>query len=243
QLWLWGFVDRIELPVAPSLGGRRPYLYTLGRRGVPVVASLMERGSRAVNRRRLDRLNDLEIEHDLKAALFWAMLRGYLETTWIERWSWVAERDLRALHRRVYDREADRARPVLPDGEFWLHYPSGRVQWGMVEIDAGTLTLSRFRDKVRALSLWAESYLEKQPEGATRPDIGVYVVSLSEGRMAKLMEQAAKAVDSLDSWPPFYFATFDDLQPDAFPACWRQFDAKSYYLLYADAFEQPQKGA
>ncbi|HLY66848.1 MAG TPA: hypothetical protein VKU60_15040, partial [Chloroflexota bacterium] len=203
----------------------------------PVVASLMERGRTAVNRRRLDRLNDLEIEHDLKAALFWAHLRGYLETTWIERWSWVAERDLRAMHRRVYDREADRALPVLPDGEFWLHYPSGRIQWGMVEIDAGTLTLTRFRAKVRAFSLWAESYLEDLPEDATKPNVGVYIVSHSEGRMRQLMSKAAEAIDSLDSPPCFYFATFDDLHPAAFPDCWRRFDGKSYYLLYADAFQ------
>src|SRR5262249_26139634 len=36
-LWLWSFLDRIELPVARVLGGRRPFLYTLGSRGVPYL--------------------------------------------------------------------------------------------------------------------------------------------------------------------------------------------------------------
>jgi Replication-relaxation len=33
QLWLWEYLERVDLPVARLLGGRRPFLYALGRRG------------------------------------------------------------------------------------------------------------------------------------------------------------------------------------------------------------------
>jgi hypothetical protein len=35
DLWLWGYLERVELPVARVLGGRRPFLYSLGLQGVP----------------------------------------------------------------------------------------------------------------------------------------------------------------------------------------------------------------
>jgi hypothetical protein len=37
ELWLWGYLERIELPVARVLGGRRPFLYALGHQAVPIV--------------------------------------------------------------------------------------------------------------------------------------------------------------------------------------------------------------
>src|SRR6266849_2286998 len=37
NLWLWGYLERVELPVARVLGGRRPFLYSLGQQGVPFV--------------------------------------------------------------------------------------------------------------------------------------------------------------------------------------------------------------
>lgn len=38
-LWLWGCLNRVELPVSRQLGGRRPFRYTLGRPGVQIVPS------------------------------------------------------------------------------------------------------------------------------------------------------------------------------------------------------------
>jgi DNA-binding MarR family transcriptional regulator len=65
RLWRWGYVDRIELPVARVLGGRRPYLYALGERGVPVVTALLPPGAPPVHRRRLDRMVDVFVDHEL----------------------------------------------------------------------------------------------------------------------------------------------------------------------------------
>src|SRR5439155_9729333 len=39
SLWLFSYLERIELPMARSQGGRCPSLYALGRRGVETVAA------------------------------------------------------------------------------------------------------------------------------------------------------------------------------------------------------------
>jgi hypothetical protein len=41
DLWLWGYLERVELPVARVLGGRRPFLYAIGQQAVPLVESRM----------------------------------------------------------------------------------------------------------------------------------------------------------------------------------------------------------
>src|SRR5207245_4003498 len=59
HLWLWSYLDRIELPVARALGGRQPFLYALGARAVPVVGQRFDLGEQPVQRRRLERLDDV----------------------------------------------------------------------------------------------------------------------------------------------------------------------------------------
>lgn len=74
QLWLWGFIERIEQPVARSLGGSRPCLYTLGRPGEPIRGPPQAPGMDPIRRRPLDRMDDVFVDHDRKAAVFWANL-------------------------------------------------------------------------------------------------------------------------------------------------------------------------
>jgi hypothetical protein len=45
QLWLWSYLDRVEQPVARVIGGRRPFLYALGPRAVPLVATRLANGA------------------------------------------------------------------------------------------------------------------------------------------------------------------------------------------------------
>jgi Replication-relaxation len=68
ELWLWGYLERVELPVARVLGGRRPFLYSLGRQGVAFVEMRMGTTALPVQPRRLDRLDHVFVDHDLKAA-------------------------------------------------------------------------------------------------------------------------------------------------------------------------------
>src|ERR1700730_17814425 len=54
DLWLWGYLERVELPVARVLGGRRPFLYSLGQQGTAYVEQRMGTAVLPVQTRRLD---------------------------------------------------------------------------------------------------------------------------------------------------------------------------------------------
>jgi hypothetical protein len=284
QLWLWGFVDRIERPVARVLGGSRPLLYCLGWRGVSPVAAQLAQSAAPVRRRRLDRLDHQFIEHDLKVALLWAhlaaALRGASGGAGVRRWYWTAERDLRARHIRVIDPRSGRRLPFLPDGYFEIEYDGhsgtpgtgeapdtsdtvntvdGRrqapgtaararregqrpVQACVVEIDMGSLTLRRFRSKIRAfeLALMHGAF----PGTWRRADFEVLVLAPSARRLGHLWQVAREHVTE-ERWRWYSFATFDVLQAHRFgDYAWQTLDGQQVRLLYDQAFrgeeaEQP----
>jgi len=97
ELWLWGYLERIELPVARVLGGRRPFPYSLGQQAVPIVEQRMGTVTLPVQPRRLDRLDHVFIDHDLKAAALWANVLAELRRRRGCRWLWLGERGLRAI--------------------------------------------------------------------------------------------------------------------------------------------------
>jgi hypothetical protein len=115
-LWLWGYLERVELPVARVLGGRRPFLYAIGQQAVPLVESRMGSWTLPVQPRRLDRLDHVFVDHDLKAGALWANLRAELQDRRGCRWFWLGERELRAKRMRV--RSGDYWLPFLPDAYF-----------------------------------------------------------------------------------------------------------------------------
>jgi protein involved in plasmid replication-relaxation len=213
RLWLDRYVDRIELPVAPSLGGRRPYLYTLGPRGVARVAARLGKGAAPVRSRRLDRVDDFFLDHDLKVAAFWAHLEALVRSVLVGRFVWVSERDLRARHTRVRDPKNGRWLPVLPDGLFELTYTNGAVQVALVEVDLGTTTLARFRRKIRAFELYLAEGRFAREWG--RDSFEVVVLTCSSGRLRHLCE-AARAEVPDDRWDAYLLATFDVLDPAKF---------------------------
>src|SRR5437762_3387031 len=134
-LWRWRFADRIEPPVCRLLGGRRPYLYALGDRGVPVVQAMLRDGAQPVRRRRLERMVDVFVDHELAIARFWANLVALLRGSRVRRWTWTSERRLRAAKLRVKDPDTNRWLPVLPDACALIRYPTGEVQCCFIEVD------------------------------------------------------------------------------------------------------------
>jgi hypothetical protein len=232
QLWLWGYVERIELPVARTLGGSRPYLYTLGPRAVPVVGAMLGAGAAPVQRRRRDRIDDVFVEHDLRIAAFWANLVALLRARRARLRRWVAERTLRARQLRVEDPRTRRWLPVLPDAGFEVAYPDGSVQTALPEVDMGTLTLARFRRKVRVFELCARQGLAAlHGSGACE----VLVLTHSRPRLEQLWRATRQEVaEERRSWHSF--ATLDILAPDVFTAAdWVTASNELVPLLYDDA--------
>jgi len=217
ELWLWGYLERIELPVARVLGGRRPFLYALGRQAVSVVERELGTRTMPVQPRRLDRLDHVFIDHDLQAAALWANLTAELRERRGCRWLWLGERELRAkrMHVRLRSKKGDDYwAPFLPDAYFEVTYPNGDVQVALVEIDMGTLTLRRFMRKVQAFeqARWDDVFRKH----LRRDDFEVYVLTHSWRRLQSLWQVARRVVD-VDRCGDYYFATFEALEPDEFP--------------------------
>jgi hypothetical protein len=214
DLWLWGYLERIELPVARVLGGRRPFLYALGQQGVALVEERMGTTTLPVQPRRLDRLDHLFIDHDLKAAALWANVLAQLRHRRGCRWLWLGERELRAKRMRVRSPQGNYWLPFLPDAYFEVVYPDGDVQVYLVEIDMGTLTLRRFARKVQAFEAALEDGVFRR-HFPDRDEFEVLVLTSSRRRLQSLRQVAARVVHGgrHDRW---CFATFEALAPTTF---------------------------
>ncbi len=226
ELWLWGYLERVELPVARVLGGRRPFLYSLGIQAVPMVEQRIGTAVLPVQPRRLDRLDHVFVDHDLKAAALWANLRAQLRKRRGCRWLWIGERELRAKRMRVRAPNADYWLPFLPDGYFEVTYPSGDVQACLVEIDMGTLTLRRFARKMLAFETALEDEVFRQH--FKRYDFEVLVLAQSRRRLEALRQVACRVVPN-ERHSDYYLSTFGDtLIPTAFAAAtWWDLDGQT----------------
>jgi hypothetical protein len=236
QLWAWRFVDRIELPMPRSLGGRRPYLYTLGPQGEGVVAEQIEESVGQIGRRRVDRLRSTFVDHDLTIARFWAYLVVLLRSTRAALQRWIPERQIRARKLRVFDDRSRRWLPVLPDAAFEVAYPDGTYQACLLEVDMGTLTLARFGQKVRAFELEGGCWLADGDQVVT---FEVLVVTHTRRRLEQLWRVTRENVSS-DRWGWYSFATFDILDCRRFGAAlWITAKNESASLLHDDAYAGP----
>jgi hypothetical protein len=240
QLWRWGFAERVEPPIARSLGGRRPYLYALGRSGEPIVAQRLGQSATRVQRRRLDRLSSVFVDHDLRIAAFWAYLVVLLRSTPAMLGRWLPERELRARRLRVRDPRSGWWLPVLPDAAFEVVYPDGSVQACLLEVDMGTLTIKRFRRKLRAFELYLAQELAA---GRWKHGFEVLVLTHSRRRLRQLWGAAREEVPP-ERRDDYSFATFDLLAPGRFgEARWVTASNKLVPLLYEDACPPPAEAA
>jgi hypothetical protein len=187
-----------------------------------------------VQPRRLDRLDHVFVDHDLKAAALWANVRAQLRGRRGCRWLWIGERELRAKRMRVRARQADYWLPFLPDGYFEVTYPNGDVQACLVEIDMGTLTLRRFARKVLAFETALEDEVFRRH--FKRDDFSVLVMTQSRRRLEALRQIASRVVLN-ERHGDYYLSTFDDaLAPSAFAgATWWDLDGATYGGVLLDA--------
>jgi Replication-relaxation len=235
ELWLWGYLERVELPVARVLGGRRPFLYAIGQQAVPLVESRLGSWRLPVQPRRLDRLDHVFVDHDLKAAALWANVRRALIRRGGCRWLWLGERELRAKRMRVRSPQSNYWLPFLPDAYFEVTYPNGDVQCALVEIDMGTLTLRRFGRKIQAFEIALEDDVFRR-HFPNRDEFEVLVLTTSKRRLEALRTVAARVVPG-GRRDLYQFGTFDVLSPTAFAsAAWLDLDGQSYAgVLYGDS--------
>jgi hypothetical protein len=242
---------RVEQPVAPALGGRRPYLYAIGPAAVPVLTERLGVTARAVHRRRLDRLDARALEHDQQAARLWALLTAHRPKTRLTGFRWEAELSLRArtLRVRVPGPDGDgsggdgsgrgKLLPFLPDGYLELDYPDGSVQCCVLEVDRGTQPLRKFARKLAAFEAFLEQGLFARH--FEREAFEVLVLAPSAARRRHL-HAAARGVVPEDRWGDYALALPGALALQEFPFGWWSLDADEeedgeYSLLFKQATE------
>jgi hypothetical protein len=142
-----------------------------------------------VQPRRLDRLDHVFVDHDLKAAALWANLRAQLRGRRSCRWLWLGERELRAKRMRVRPPQGDYWLPFLPDAYFEVTYPDGDVQCTLVEVDMGTLTLRRFGRKALAFEAALDDGVFRK-HFPNRDEFEVLVLTTSRRRLRALRQIA-----------------------------------------------------
>ena len=102
-LWLWGYLDRVDVPLLRLTGGRRPFLYALGPAGVRVVNIRARRAGHAIRRQRPHDPGSSFVAHNLIASTLWANLVAATRGSAFTLRRWETARDLRARGARVKD--------------------------------------------------------------------------------------------------------------------------------------------
>lgn len=229
QLWLWGFLERVELPVPRGYRGSKPSLYTLGRRGVPHAERYLAPGVAPIVRR-VDRLDAASVPHNLVSAALWANLVAALRGTAGRVARWIPERVLRGMKVVLRDPDSNNRLPVLPDAYFEVaDEDDGDVQACFLEVDMGTLTRERFRRKLQAFRYYQAWGLSEQHWGQRWLQVLVIVPS-----PARRDELVALAQETLTAawWPWVGFLTVDALDPRRFDReLWRWVDGRRARLL------------
>jgi len=193
RLYQHGFLDRHFLP---TLGGMAssPALYTLGRRGVDVLRRALDGDPKQIrkppNHRELSPLfleHLLQINHFRVAVTVAARNLGYTLEKWLDDFQ------LKASYDQVIIEAPNRRRrevSLIPDGYFVLHAPQGRACF-FLEMDRGTMTRGRFRDKVLAYQAYIASGQYEKRYG-TR-SLRVLTVTSGPKRLENLKAEAEEA--------------------------------------------------
>lgn len=210
RLYQHSFLDRHFLPTLGGLASS-PALYTLGKRGVDVLRRVLDCGPKDIRKPPNNQeLSPLFLEHllqinDFRVAV--AVAARNLDFT-LEKWQ--DDFQLKAdFDRVVIQTPQGRKRSVslIPDGYFVLQVPQGRACF-FLELDRGTMTRGRFRDKVLAYQAYIASGQYEKRYG-TR-SLRVLTVTSGPKRLENLREEAEQA----GGGRVFWFTTSDQIAPE-----------------------------
>lgn len=209
RLYQHGFLDRHFLPTLGGLASS-PALYTLGRRGADVLRRVLDCGPKDIRKPPNNQeLSPLFLEHLLQindfrvAVTVAARVHGYTLERWVDDYQLKADYD-----RVVIQTPQGRRRSVslIPDGYCVLQVPQGRACF-FLELDRGTMTRARFRDKVLAYQAYIASGQYEKRYG-TR-SLRVLTVTSGPKRLENLKEEAEQARGGRVFW----FTTTERISP------------------------------
>lgn len=207
RLYQHGFLDRHFLPTLGGLASS-PALYVLGKRGVDVLRRVLDCGPKDIRKPPNNQeLSPLFLEHLLQindfrvAVMVAAREQGYTLEMWLDDYQLKADYD-----RVVIQTPQGRKRTVslIPDGYCVLQVPQGRACF-FLELDRGTMTRARFRDKVLAYQAYIASGQYERRYG-TR-SLRVLTVTSGPKRLENLREEA----EQVGGGRVFWFTTSEQI--------------------------------
>ena len=204
-LYHHGYLARLVSGVQPGKG-HGDYIYCLDRKGAQLIARTTGVDP---NWRPKDKVRTpFFLEHTLKlndfriAVTLGAQQHGYALAQWVD------EREFRVMKERVVDlSDGSEVLPFMPDGFFVLNVEEHRACF-FVEIDRGTMTVSRFGTKVRAYISFRQS--GQAVNVFQTKYFRVLTVTTGEKRLTSLRQATEKA----DGKDHFWFTTLDQITAD-----------------------------
>ena len=193
RLYQHGFLDRHFLPTLGAIASS-PALYTLGKRGVDVLRRVLDGDPQQIRKSPDHReLSPLFLEHLLQINDFRVAVTVAAREQRYTLELWLDDFQLKASYDRVVIEAPNRRRrevSLIPDGYFVLKVPQGRACF-FLEMDRGTMTRGRFRDKVLAYQAYIASGQYEKRYG-TR-SLRVLTVTSEPKRLENLKTEAEEA--------------------------------------------------
>lgn len=156
RLYHHEYVERLFLPVFIT-EGRSPTLYILGKRGVAVLRRL---GIEDMSGQPSKNLTPMFLEHTLAINdVRIAIAQACEQHDW-SILTWKGENDLKAAYDRVIlptKSGKSQSVSVIPDSYFIVYLPGRGVYNFFMELDRGSMTLDRFRNKMMAYVAYYKS--------------------------------------------------------------------------------------
>lgn len=208
RLFDHGFLERKFLPV---LYGRSSTYYVLDRRGAELLRA--ERGYDDLNwyasskDLKSDYIDHTTAINDFRVSITVAARRQGLALI-----TWASESQLKADYDRVSIPGSRQPVSLIPDGYFILGTPRGNAHF-FLEVDRGTETLDRFRQKVEAYIGYHQSGQYERRYGTKGLRV-LTVVAGGEGRLANLREATLSVTSQMGQGRRFWFALAQALNPD-----------------------------
>jgi hypothetical protein len=230
RLYHHQYLQRLFLPV--WFDGRSPTLYRLDKRGIALLQGL---GIEDFSGLPSPKLSPLFLEHTLALNDFRIAMTQACEA---QEWNipvWKTENDIKEDYDYVTVQlgsgKAKRL-PIVPDSYFLLDLPSKGVSHFFVELDRGTMTTQRFKEKVLA-------YVEYYKHGGYQKRFqaqGFRVLTVvdapSRARLENLVQQTAKVTGI---GRRFWFTSLAELKTEAVltQQVWRVAGAEEREALFS----------
>lgn len=210
RLYQHEFLDRHFLPTLGGLASS-PAFYTLGKRGVDILRRVLDCGPKDIRKPPNNQeLSPLFLEHLLQINDFRVAVTVAARNLDFTLEKWLDDHQLKADYDRVVIQTPQgrkRSVSLIPDGYCVLQVPQGRACF-FLELDRGTMTRSRFRDKVLAYQAYIASGQYEKRYG-TR-SLRVLTVTSGPKRLENLREEAEQAKGGRVFW----FTTSDQIAPE-----------------------------